>query len=145
MHPDAYHFCYLHFCWSDGNQRDGERMIIWIASPYVFLWLLSGFSLYFCFSVVWLWYTCMSFSSYLYSLRCSLSFFFSYGWFTMFCQFLLYSKVTQSYVYIPSFPHIIFHHVLSQVIGYSSLCCTEGPHCLSIPNVIVCIYYTKFL
>ena len=25
--------------------------------------------------------------------------FFHYGWFTMFCQFLLYSKVTQSYIH----------------------------------------------
>ena len=25
-------------------------------------------------------------------------------------------------------------------MGYSSLCCTVGPHCLSILNVIVCIY-----
>ena len=27
----------------------------------------------------------------------------------MWCQFLLYSKVTQSYMYIHSFSHIIFH------------------------------------
>ena len=44
-----------------------------------------------------------------------------YNWFTVFCQFLLYSKVTQSYIYTRSFSHIIFHHVPSQVIGYSSL------------------------
>ena len=30
----------------------------------------------------------------------------------MFCQFLLYSKVTQSYIYIHSFSHIILHHVV---------------------------------
>ena len=29
----------------------------------------------------------------------------------MFCQFLLDSKVTQSFIYIYSFPHIILHHV----------------------------------
>ena len=39
-----------------------------------------------------------------------------------------------------SFSHIIFHHVLSLEIGYSSLCCTVGPHCLSILKVRVCIY-----
>ena len=44
-----------------------------------------------------------------------------YSWFTMLCRFLLYSKVTQSHIYIHththSFPHIICHHVPSQVIG----------------------------
>ena len=34
---------------------------------------------------------------------------------------------------------LIFHHGLSQEIGCSSLCCTEGPYGLSILNVIVCI------
>ena len=54
----------------------------------------------------------------------------------MLCQFLLYSKVTQSYIYIHSYSHITSHHGLSPEIGYSSLCCTVGPHCLSIliPN-----------
>ena len=41
-----------------------------------------------------------------------------YIWITVLCQFLLYSKATQSYIYIHSFSHIIFHHVPSQVIGY---------------------------
>ena len=40
-------------------------------------------------------------------------YFFYHGWFTVFCQFLLYSKVTQSYIYIYSFAHIILHHVPS--------------------------------
>ena len=44
-----------------------------------------------------------------------------YSWFTLSCHFLLYSKVTQSYTYIHYFSHIIFHHVLSHGIGYSSL------------------------
>ena len=38
---------------------------------------------------------------------------FYYSWFTMFCQFLLYNKVTHLYIYVHSFPHIIpimFHH-----------------------------------
>lgn len=39
-----------------------------------------------------------------------------------------------------SFSHTIFHHVLSQEIGYSCLCCTAGAHCLSLLSVIVCIY-----
>ena len=50
----------------------------------------------------------------------------------MLCQFLLCSKVMQSYTYIHSLSHILFHHVLSQETGYSSLCYTVGPHCLSI-------------
>ena len=58
----------------------------------------------------------------------------------MLCQFLLYSKVTQSYIYTHSFSYISFLHGLSRETGYSSLCCTVGPHCLSIINVIVCIY-----
>ena len=33
-------------------------------------------------------------------------------------------------VCVYSFSHTVFHHVLSQEIGCSSLCCTVGPHCL---------------
>ena len=54
-----------------------------------------------------------------------------YSWFIMFCQFLLYSKVTQSYKYIHSFSHPIFHHVLPQETEHSSLCCTVGPYCFA--------------
>ena len=73
----------------------------------------------------------------------SQSFFYYYSWFILLCQFLLYSIVTQSYVYIHSFSHTIFHHVLSQEIEYSSLCYTVRPHCLSILNVIVYIYQAQ--
>ena len=59
---------------------------------------------------------------------------------TVLCQFLLYSIVIQSYIHIHSFPHTIFHHVLSQEMGYSSLCYAVRPRCLSILNVILCIY-----
>ena len=38
-------------------------------------------------------------------------------------------------IYIPFY--ITFHQGLSQEIGYSSLCCTVGPCCLSILNIIV--------
>ena len=38
------------------------------------------------------------------------------------------------------FFYILFHYGLSQEIGYSSLCSTVGPWCLSILNVILCIY-----
>ena len=38
------------------------------------------------------------------------------------------------------FSHTISHHVLTQELGYSSLSCTAGPHCLSILNVILRIY-----
>ena len=61
------------------------------------------------------------------------------SWPTMFCQFLLCSKVTQSYIHISisisthSFNHIIFH-CPSMTSDYSSLCYTAGPHCLSTPN-----------
>ena len=46
----------------------------------------------------------------------------------------------QLYMYIHSFSHIICYHVLLQVIGYSSLCYTAGPHYLAILNVTVCMY-----
>ena len=39
--------------------------------------------------------------------------------------------------------YILFHYGLSQEIGYSSLCYTVGPCCLSILNVTVCIYYPR--
>ena len=56
------------------------------------------------------------------------------------------SAVQQSNPIIPIytfFSHIILHHVLSQDIGYSSLCFPVGLHFLSILNVIVCIYQTS--
>ena len=65
---------------------------------------------------------------------------FYYSWFTTFCQFLLYSKVTQLHIYIHSLSHILFHHIPSQVTRHSSLCCTAGFHCLSTPNAIIFIY-----
>lgn len=45
-----------------------------------------------------------------------------------------------SYTHIYIFSHIIFCHVLSEVIGYSSLWYTKELHCSSILNVIVWIY-----
>ena len=41
----------------------------------------------------------------------------------MFCQFLLYSEVTQSCVYIHS--HIILHHIPPQVIRYIVPCAIQ--------------------
>ena len=64
----------------------------------------------------------------------------------MLCQFLLYSKVTQSYIYSMYIyiPFLILSSIMfyNQDIGHSSLCYTAGPHCPSILNVIVCIYLT---
>jgi len=56
------------------------------------------------------------------------------------CQVCAHIFSLYIYIHTPFFSHIIFHHVLSQEVGYSSLCYTAGPHCLSILNVIVCIY-----
>ena len=67
-------------------------------------------------------------------------FFFFFFNYSAFYQFLLCSKMIQLYMHIHSFSNIIFCHVLSQMIGYTSLCCVAGPHCLPILNVIVCIY-----
>ena len=58
----------------------------------------------------------------------------------MLYHFLLYSKVTQLYIYIQSLSYIIFHHGLSRETGYGPLCYTAGPHCLSILDIIVYIY-----
>ena len=47
------------------------------------------------------------------------------------------------YAHTHSFSYIIFHHGLSQETGYIYLGYTSGPHCLSILNVIVCIYESQ--
>jgi len=77
------------------------------------------------------------------SLKCHLIFkksiLLKYSWFTMLCQFLLYSKVMQLYIYIYILFHILFHYGLPQDIEESSLVCAIGPCCLSILYVIVCI------
>ena len=41
------------------------------------------------------------------------------------------------------FFYTIFHHVLTQETGHSSLFYTAGPHYLSILNIIVCIYQLR--
>ena len=61
-------------------------------------------------------------------------FFKNYSWFTVLCQFLLYSKVTQS-IYI--YTHFL---ILSAIMFYPKRLDAIGPHCLSILNVIVFIY-----
>ena len=48
-----------------------------------------------------------------------------YSWFTMVCYFLLYSRVTQFYIYTHSFPYYL-HDGLSRDIEYSSLCPAVG-------------------
>ena len=50
------------------------------------------------------------------------------------CQFLLYSKVTQSCIYKFFYVCNIFHHGLSLGIEYSSRCYIVGAYCLSILN-----------
>ena len=72
------------------------------------------------------------------SVRCLFVCLSKYSSFTVLCQSLLYSRVTQFYTYIHSFFNILFYYGLSWEIGYSSLCSTVGPCCLSILNVIVC-------
>ena len=61
----------------------------------------------------------------------------------MLCQSSLYSKVPQIHTYIFFFKNILFQYVSFQEIKYSSLCYTVGPCCLSILNVIVCIYQSQ--
>ena len=63
---------------------------------------------------------------------------------TMLYKFLLYSIVTNIYIYIYThtlfFSYRAFHHVLYQETGYTSLYHTGGHHCLSILNLRACIY-----
>ena len=48
---------------------------------------------------------------------------------------------THTHIYTHTFFfYIIFNHSLSQETGCSSLCYTVGSHCLSLLNVILCIY-----
>ena len=54
--------------------------------------------------------------------------------------FMKKSIVFLFYTYTHSFFYIISHYGLSQDIEYSSLWYTIGPCCLSILNVVVCIY-----
>ena len=58
----------------------------------------------------------------------------------MFFPFLLYSKGTLSYTYPHSFAHFLLHPVPSQGTSQSSLGSTAGPHGLSTPKALVCIY-----
>ena len=48
--------------------------------------------------------------------------------------------IIHTYTFFFFFFHTIFHHVLTQEVGHSSLCCIVGLQCLSIPHEIVCIY-----
>ena len=75
--------------------------------------------------------TLVEFLLFFFLLKCS--------WFTMLGQFLLYSKVTQSYTH----RFFVSYHLPSYSIprdDKSSLCCTVGPHCLTMLNGRVCIY-----
>ena len=47
---------------------------------------------------------------------------------------------THTHTHTHSFLNILFHYGLPQETGYSSLCYTVGPCCLSVLNVIVWIY-----
>ena len=71
----------------------------------------------------------------------------AYGWFTILCQFLLYNKVNQQYIYVyPLFfrflSHLGHHRPLSVV---SSLCYTEGSHYLFYTQRQQCIYINPSL
>ena len=58
----------------------------------------------------------------------------------MLCQFQVYSRVIQLYIYMYIFFfQILFPYRLLQNIEYSSLCYTVGPCWLSILYIVVCI------
>ena len=66
-----------------------------------------------------------------------------YSYFTMLCQFQVYSKVIQLYIYIYIIFQILFHYRLLQDIKYSSLCYTVG-HCFYLFFIFIFIIF-KFL
>ena len=68
-------------------------------------------------------------------------FFFKYSLFTMLCQFLLYSKVTQSYIYIHSFSYYLPSWFIPR--DHSSLCCRVGLHCLSILLLLLSFFFFR--
>ena len=53
-------------------------------------------------------------------------------------------RQSDSILLIRSFFKILFHYGLSQEVGYSSLCDTVGPCCLSILNVseLIAIWFS---
>lgn len=61
------------------------------------------------------------------------------------CPFLQYGTVTQSYMYLHSLSHTVFHPVLPQETWSSSWCCPAGPHCLSVLRGIVGIFILQQL
>ena len=94
-------------------------------------------------SIIWLKRIFLHSTTFLSEYKWSFFFLLEYSWFTVLCQFLLYSIVAQSYIYAyvcTFFSYTIFQHVLSPETGYSFLYCKVGPHCLSILNIIVCTY-----
>ena len=72
-------------------------------------------------------------------LKCIVLFLLEYNCLTLQCQFLLYSKMNQLYMYI----YLCFFHFLPvQVTSehqQSSLCYTGGSHQLSVIYIVVCI------
>ena len=60
-----------------------------------------------------------------------------YSWFQCCASFCCIAKLV---THTHSFFNIILHHGPSQENAHSSLCCRVRPYCVSIQNVIVCIY-----
>jgi len=78
---------------------------------------------------------------------CCFFFFFSfnYSWFIMLFQFLLYSKVTHSYIHIYTFFFLNYFSIMIYSKRTDIVPCAIpiGPCCLSILNVTVCIWLTQ--
>jgi len=77
-------------------------------------------------------------------------YFFHYSWFKVFCQFLLYSKVTYIYMYIYIYTHTIFL-TLSSIMFYHKWLdigpCANQQNLIAYPlqmqwfaSAVVCIY-----
>ena len=78
-----------------------------------------------------------------------------YIWFTVLYWFLLYSKVTQLYVYVHIHKHILFHYDLSQGIKYSLFILIVFLfygwvifHCIYVPHILyplICQWASRFI
>ena len=60
-----------------------------------------------------------------------------YNWFTMLCQFILYSKVTQSHTHTHIYTFLFLYYLPPHSIPRDRIQFLAGPHCLSILNVVV--------
>ena len=79
------------------------------------------------------------------SLALLLLYYYYYSWFTILCQFLLHSKVTESYVYIHNFFFFWLSPQHAEVPGpRSNPCHSSDSHCCSDARSLTCCATKEF-